>query len=88
MVGRVEERDHHFHGVDFIHPELADGAAPVPEFAGFVSSLIETGTNPTRMASVRARLAALGLAAYAAFSPELMDIIAWHKVKIARARLA
>jgi S-(hydroxymethyl)glutathione synthase len=86
MVGRVEDRDHHFYGLDFIHPELADGAALAPEFAGFVSSIIETGTNPTRMASVRARLAALGIPAFDVFSPEIMDIIAWHKMKIDSAR--
>lgn len=86
IVGRVEDRDHHFYGLDFIHPELGEGPAPAPEFAGFVSSIIETGTNPIQMAAVRARLAYLGIPAYDAFSPELMDIIAWHKVKIAKAQ--
>ena len=85
MVGRVENPDHHFFGLDFIHPELADTPPPAPEFAGFVSSIIESGTSPMRMAAIRARLAALGLPAFDAFSPELMDIIAWHKVKIAKA---
>ena len=87
MVGRVEDPDHHFYGVDFIHPELAGHAVPAPDFAGFVSSVIESGTSPMRMAAIRARLEALGLPAYDAFSPELMDIIAWHKVKIAKTRL-
>ena len=87
MVGRVEDPNHHFYGIDFIHPELADGTAPTPEFAGFVSSIIETGTDPSKMAAVRTKLATLGIPAYDAFSPELMDIIAWHKVKIARADL-
>jgi S-(hydroxymethyl)glutathione synthase len=85
MYGAVEDRDHHFYGLDFVHPELDKGdGAPVPEFAGFVSSLIETGIEPARMAAIRAQLAALGIPAYDAFSPELMDVIAWHKVKIAR----
>ena len=84
MVARVEHPDHHFYGLDFIHPELAGGAAcPAPEFAGFVSSLVETGRAPSTMSRVRQRLQALGVAAYDAFSPELMDLIAWHKRKLA-----
>ncbi len=83
MLGRVEDKAHHFYGIDFIHPELlAGGDAEAPEFAGFVSSIIETGTNASLMHAVRARLAALEIPAYDAFSPELMDIIAYHKVKM------
>lgn len=37
MVGRVSDRDHHFFGLDFIHPELVEGGAqPTVEFAAFV----------------------------------------------------
>jgi S-(hydroxymethyl)glutathione synthase len=83
LFGRVEDVDHHFYGVDFVHPELAINAAmPAPEFAGFTSSLIEAGGNPSNMRAIRRRLAELGIPSYDAFSPELMDIIAWHKVKI------
>lgn len=85
MVGRVADPDHHFYGLDFFHPELAVGACPAPEFAGFVSSIIETGASPSRMAAIRHRLAALGIPAWDAFSPELMDLIAWHRVKLAGA---
>ncbi|RCK21763.1 hypothetical protein TH1_18570 [Thalassospira lucentensis MCCC 1A00383 = DSM 14000] len=84
MFGQVEDVDHHFFGLDFIHPELVDGPAPRLEFAGFVSSLVETGTEPARMSAIRARLSDLGIPFYDAFSPEIMDIIAWHKVKLAK----
>ncbi len=85
MIGKIDDTDYHFYGVDFIHPELAvSGDTPYPEFAGFVSSVIETGTNASLMQAVRARLAAVGIPAFDAFSPELMDIIAFHKVKMAR----
>jgi S-(hydroxymethyl)glutathione synthase len=85
MFGRVDDFDHHFYGVDFVHPELGlEGEAPPPEFAGFVSSLIESGENPSNMRAIRNRLASLDIPAYDAFSPELMDIIAWHKVKMNR----
>ena len=83
-VGRVSDADQPFYGLDFFPPELATAACPTPEFAGFVSSIIESGTSPTRMAAIRRTLAALGIPAYDAFSPELMDLIAWHGVKIAQ----
>lgn len=83
MIARVEDTAHHFYGLEFVHPELsADTKWPRPEFAGFVSSLIETGTSPSSMAAVRTCLYQLGLEAYDAFSPELMDMIAWHKRKL------
>ena len=84
LFGHIDDRRHHFYGLEFIHPELAVSArAQKPEFAGFVSSIIEAGTAPSLMAFVRARLRTLGISAYDAFSPEIMDIIAWHRVKIA-----
>lgn len=86
MVGKVSDPDHHFYGLEFVHPELAtDGHRPKIEFAAFVSSLVETGTPATGMASVRGALARAAIPAYDTFSPELMDIIAWHKVKLAKA---
>ena len=86
MVGKVSDPDHHFYGLEFVHPELAtDAHQPKIEFAAFVSSLVETGTPATHMVSVRETLAKAGIPAYDAFSPELMDIIAWHKVKLAKA---
>lgn len=86
MVGMVEDPGHHFYGLTFFHVELAQGGeTPAPEFAAFVSSLIETGTDPARMGAIRARLTELGIPAHDAFSPELMDMIAWHRVKLAKA---
>lgn len=86
MVGRVADRAHHFFGLDFVHPERADAPMPAPEFAGFVSSLIETGTDPSRMQAIRAALSRAGIPAYDSFSPEIMDMIAWHRVKLRRHR--
>ncbi|EPC01665.1 aldehyde-activating protein [Litchfieldella anticariensis FP35 = DSM 16096] len=82
MYGRIENTEHPFHGLDFIHVELSDtqGWAP-PEFAAFVSSIIESGTNPDEMGAVRARLRELGLEPYDCLSPPLMDAIATHTAK-------
>jgi S-(hydroxymethyl)glutathione synthase len=82
MYGRIENTKHPFHGFDFLHPELfqESGWAP-PEFAAFVSSVIESGVNPDRMAGIRARLTQLGLAPYDCLSPPLMDAIATHIAK-------
>src|SRR4029453_18672647 len=62
MYGRIENDKHPFYGLDFIHTELSaeKGWAP-PEFAAFVSSIIESGANPDNMSTVRARLKELGL---------------------------
>lgn len=82
MIGRVSDPDHHFFGLAFLHPELSGAAPQKPEFAGFVSSIIEAGASPTYMRAVRKTLSAHGVPAYDAFSPEVMDVIAWHKVKM------
>ncbi|MEE8304695.1 MAG: S-(hydroxymethyl)glutathione synthase [Candidatus Tectomicrobia bacterium] len=79
MYGRIENTDHPFHGLDFIHTELSDEDGwSAPEFAAFVSSIIETGFSPDGMAEVRGRLKALGLEPYDCLSPTLMDVIATH----------
>jgi S-(hydroxymethyl)glutathione synthase len=82
MYGRIENKGHPFHGLDFIHTELSReaGWAP-PEFAAFVSSIIESGANPDNMAAVRARLKELKLEPYDCLSPPLMDFIATHTAK-------
>ena len=54
-----------------------------PEFAAFVSSIIESGFSPDGRADVRARLKALGLEPYDCLSPALMDVIATHAAKAA-----
>ena len=82
MYGRIENTGHPFYGLDFIHPELfeEEGAA-APEFAAFVSSIIETGVDPSKMAGVRGRLNELGLKPYDCLSPPLMDFIATRIAK-------
>jgi S-(hydroxymethyl)glutathione synthase len=82
MYGRIENTKHPFYGFDFIHPELFQeaGWAP-PEFAAFVSSVIESGVNPERMGGIRAKLRQLGLEPYDCLSPPLMDAISTHVAK-------
>jgi S-(hydroxymethyl)glutathione synthase len=79
MYGRIEDKTHPFFGLDFVHTELsAEKGWSAPEFAAFVSSIIETGTDPKEMTDIRARLNDLGLASYDCLSPVLMDVIATH----------
>jgi S-(hydroxymethyl)glutathione synthase len=82
MYGRIENTKHPFYGFDFLHPELfqQSGWAP-PEFAAFVSSVIESGVSPDRMGGIRGRLKQLGLEPYDCLSPPLMDAIATHVAK-------
>ncbi len=82
MYGRIENEKHPFFGFDFIHTELSpqEGWAP-PEFAAFVSSIIESGADPADMGAVRARLKELKLEPYDCLSPALMDAIATHAAK-------
>ena len=84
MYGRIENENHPFFGLDFIHTELSkeDGWA-APEFAAFVSSVIESGTKPDQMDGIRGRLGELGLGVYDCLSPALMDAIATHTAKAA-----
>ena len=82
MYGRIENKDHPFHGLDFVHTELSreEGWA-APEFAAFVSSIIESGAKPEQMGAVRDRLRGLGLEPYDCLSPPLMDVIATYVAK-------
>ncbi|MEW6763379.1 MAG: S-(hydroxymethyl)glutathione synthase [Pseudomonadota bacterium] len=82
MYGRIENTGHAFYGLDFVHTELSKekGWSP-PEFAAFVSSIIESGARPENMGAVRARLNELGLPPYDALSPPLMDAISTHVAK-------
>ena len=71
-----------FFGFDFVHPELAkEPGWAAPEFAAFVSSIIESGTKPDQMGAVRARLKELKLEPYDCLSPALMDLIATNAAK-------
>ena len=82
MVGHIEDSKHPFYGLDFIHTELSDeqGWEP-PQFAAFVSSIIEAGTDPNRMGEIRRHLHDAGLEPYDCLSPTLMDVIATHTAK-------
>ncbi|MEP7261025.1 MAG: S-(hydroxymethyl)glutathione synthase [Usitatibacter sp.] len=82
MYGRIEDTGHPFYGFDFVHTELSSDAgwAP-PEFAAFVSSVIEAGFDPAKIGAVRDRLRELGLQPYDCLSPTLMDAIATHAAK-------
>jgi S-(hydroxymethyl)glutathione synthase len=82
MYGRIENTKHPFYGLDFIHTELSPQSGwSAPEFAAFVSSIIETGFDPSKMGEVRSRLKQLGLEPYDCLSPPLMDYIATHIAK-------
>lgn len=82
MFGRIENKNHPFYGLDFIHTELSSEQGwSAPEFAAFVSSVIEGGTDPAEMGAIRARLRDLGLEPYDCLSPPLMDAIATHAAK-------
>ncbi len=77
MYGRIENKDHAFYGLDFIHTELsAEKGWSAPKFAAFVSSVIETGTPVANMGDIRKELSNMGLPTYDTLSPELMDLIA------------
>lgn len=79
MYGRIENSAHPFYGLDFVHTELSKQQGwSAPEFAAFVSSIIESGTAPEAMADVRRTLVDLGLTPYDCLSPALMDAIATH----------
>jgi S-(hydroxymethyl)glutathione synthase len=83
MFGRIENKAHAFHGLDFVHVELSkDRGWAAPQFAAFVSSIIESGAKPEQMGAVRARLKELGLEPYDCLSPALMDVIATHTAKL------
>jgi S-(hydroxymethyl)glutathione synthase len=82
MYGRIENTKHPFHGLDFVHTELSNERGwSAPEFAAFVSSIIESGTPPDQIPAIRSRLKELRLEPYDCLSPALMDAIATHIAK-------
>jgi S-(hydroxymethyl)glutathione synthase len=82
MYGRIENKNHPFYGLDFVHQELfQEPGSAAPGFAAFVSSVIESGVKPEQMDGIRARLKELGLEPYDCLSPALMDAIATHVAK-------
>jgi S-(hydroxymethyl)glutathione synthase len=83
MHGPIVNPKHAFNGLTFIHAErFESGGWAAPEFAAFVSSVIETGTDPELMSGIRARLKELKLEPYDALSPPLMDMLASNAVKV------
>lgn len=81
MYGPVD-REHAFQGLSFLHPERFEEAGwPAPEFAAFVSSVIEGGVDPLEMHQIRARLKEVGLEPYDCLSPALMDYLATWSAK-------
>jgi len=82
LFGRIENEKHVFFGLDFIHTELSsDEGWAAPEFAAFVSSVIENGVPPSEMEAIRSTLKAAGLEPYDCLNPPLMDMIAAHSAK-------
>jgi S-(hydroxymethyl)glutathione synthase len=76
MFGRIE-KDHPFKGLDFVHVELSDEKGwQEPQFAAFVSSIIEQGYDPEKMDEVRKTIKQKGLESYDCLSPALMDAMA------------
>ena len=63
------------------HRALAGEGWSEPQFAAFVSSVIELGVDPSRMEGIRGRLKEIGLEPYDCLSPTLMDAIATHIAK-------
>jgi S-(hydroxymethyl)glutathione synthase len=82
MYGRIENAEHGFYGLDFVHTERSKETGWVaPTFAAFVSSIIEAGEAPDQMDAVRARLTELTLTPYDCLSPPLMDALATNAAK-------
>lgn len=82
LFGRIEKA-HAFKGLDFVHVELADekGGWQEPQFAAFVSSIIEQGFDPSGMEGVRNKFKQVGLEPYDCLSPALMDALATYTAK-------
>ncbi|RWE35166.1 S-(hydroxymethyl)glutathione synthase [Mesorhizobium sp.] len=84
MYGPVE-REHPFQGLSFIHPERFESKGwAQPGFAAFVSSIIESGFDPSKMNGMREALKQVGLEPYDCLSPALMDYIATRTAEKSR----
>jgi S-(hydroxymethyl)glutathione synthase len=81
LFGRIE-KEHAFKGLDFIHVELSDEKGwQEPQFAAFVSSIIEHGFDPKDMDAVRSKFKSIGLETYDVLSPHLMDALSTFTAK-------
>ena len=86
MFGRIHQ-DHPFKGLDFVHAELGEEKGwQEPQFAAFVSSIIEQGFEAEKMGEVRGKLKSVGLETYDCLSPALMDLIASFTAKQSKAK--
>lgn len=82
LFGRIENQQHAFYGLDFIHTELStDLGWEGPGFAAFVASIIESGTPPSKMDEIRKVLIDKKLPPYDCLSPALMDLLAVQAAK-------
>ena len=82
MYGPVERENHAFAGLSFVHTELsADKGWQPPQFAAFVSSIIESGFDLKKMGGLRKQIKALGLEPYDCLAPGLMDALATQAAK-------
>lgn len=78
MYGRIVN-DHPFKGLDFVHVELSDSKGwQEPQFAAFVSSIIEQGFDPKGIDEVRQKFRKEGLETYDVLNSTLMDLIATY----------
>jgi S-(hydroxymethyl)glutathione synthase len=78
LFGRIVN-DHPFKGLDFVHVELSDSKGwQEPQFAAFVSSIIEQGFPPNQIDDIREKFRKEGLQTYDVLSPILMDLIATY----------
>ncbi|KAJ5907335.1 hypothetical protein N7495_000017 [Penicillium taxi] len=81
LFGRIE-KEHAFYGLDFVHVELSDEKGwQEPQFAAFVSSIIEQGFPPGETDSVREKFKSVGLQTYDVLSPGLMDALSTFTAK-------
>ncbi|GIZ41760.1 hypothetical protein CKM354_000505500 [Cercospora kikuchii] len=81
LYGRIV-KDHAFKGLDFIHVELSkEQGWQEPQFAAFVSSIIEQGFDAGKMDQVRSKLKSVGLEPYDCLNPGLMDALASYTAK-------
>ena len=83
MYGRIENKDHPFYGLDFVHTELSRRRAAGRRRSSPPSSPRSSSRASTRRrwAAIRGRLSELGLEPYDCLSPPLMDAIATHVAK-------
>lgn len=81
LFGRIE-KDHAFKGLDFVHVELSkEKGWQEPQFAAFVSSIIEKGYDPNAMDAIRSKFTSVGLQSYDVLSPPLMDALSTYTGK-------